>query len=482
MAVETQPGWHRWLPIAVWGGLLVLWSLRITDQPIEKDAAENLTMSIDLYRHGILSEDTAPPYRVSLEREPLPAFETAALIAVSEVILGRPATDDAYFEGARARLLKSQNVLWMGVLLAVFFIAIRQLTSSSPAAWVGVALLHLSLMGQENTLYLVDSLYTEAQATALLTLGSFLLARGMFRKHWLMVAAAGVLFGLLALVKAIFLYVFIGLIVATAGAVLLGWMPAPKKGGLGKVLILGLCFSVVVIPCMLTNYRMSGTFAITSHGGEVLYVRAIKDRMSAVEARGALFYWAPWPVNGVLRRAFGFDRGAEEAGGPLQRLNRSGDSSFAASDMEAERTGRPDLAVSYYRQARAEESRLELLFQREGFADFEIRAERAVQKKALQMIGEQPVRHLLMTPLFLWRGAFYPFPILVLALLLSVRKRQFEQALFVIPALGMVLLYGLVSHYIPRYSLPMTPITTVGFIVVCMYVLRHLRTSRPLAR
>jgi hypothetical protein len=46
----------------------------------------------------------------------------------------------------------------------------------------------------------------------------------------------------------------------------------------------------------------------------------------------------------------------------------------------------------------------------------------------------------------------------VLALAIILRKRQFELALFLIPALGAVLLYGLFSHYIPRYSLPIAPV------------------------
>lgn len=477
MAAEMTPRWQRLLLFALGVCLLAFWALRITGAPIDKDAGQNLQLAINLAHHGIVSEDGAAPYRPSMVREPLPVFITAGLIRIGDAIRGRPDSDKAYFAGERAKLLKFQNLFWMGVLIASLFAVVRQFTGSYWAACAAVVLLHWSLLEPNNVRYMVDSLYTEAPAAALLMLGSWLLVRALFQQHWPTLVVAGVVFGLLALVKAVFLYVFAGVMLVAAATVALGWIPGRKAIGLFKLLVLVLVFAATVTPWMARNQRQMALFAITERGGEVLYTRALKDRMSAVEIRGAWGYWARWPVSGALRRLFGFTPQDFEAGGRLQHLNRSADTSFADSDLAATVAGRPDLAVSYYRQATAERARLRLVYQQQGRSDYEIQAGRELQDKALKMIVERPVRHLAMTPLFLWRGAFFTFPILMLALIFAFRRRQFEQVLFLVPTLGIVLFYGLFSHYIPRYSLPMIPMTVLAAVMLCTQFLRARRNA-----
>lgn len=478
MAAEMAAPWQRWVLFSLGACLLAFWALRITDAAIDKDAGQNLQLAINLAHHGIVSENTAAPYRPSMVREPLPVFITAGLIRIGDALRGRPDSDKAYFAGDRAKLLKFQNLFWLGVLIASLFVAIKQFTQSYWAACAAVVLLHWSLLEPNNVRYLVDSLYTEAPAAALLTLGSWLFVRALFQQHWPTLAMAGVVFGLLALVKAVFLYVFAGVLLVAAIAIVVGWIPGRKAIGLFKLLMLLVVFAATITPWMARNQHQMALFAITERGGEVLYTRAIKDRMSSVEIRGAMGYWARWPVSGALRRLFGFTPRDFEAGGRLQHLNRSADSSFGDSDLAATIAGRPDLAVSYYRQATAEKTRLRLMHQQQGRSDYEIQAGRELQDKAMKMIIERPIRHLAMTPLFLWRGAFFTFPVLVFALIFALKKRRFEQALFLVPTLGAVLFYGLFSHYIPRYSLPMIPITVLAAVMVCVQFLRARRV-RP---
>jgi hypothetical protein len=50
------------------------WSRFITEGPIVSDAAENLRLTLNLERNGVLSMSTTAPVQPSMYREPLPAF------------------------------------------------------------------------------------------------------------------------------------------------------------------------------------------------------------------------------------------------------------------------------------------------------------------------------------------------------------------------------------------------------------------------
>jgi hypothetical protein len=65
----------------------------------------------------------------------------------------------------------------------------------------------------------------------------------------------------------------------------------------------------------------------------------------------------------------------------------------------------------------------------------------------------------------LWRGAPFAFPLLLFATVYAWRRRDVQLALLLLPAMVMVMFYGLISPYLPRYSIPVYPIV-VGVTVV----------------
>lgn len=471
-----EKAYVRWLAVGAMAIVLtLLWSMRISDDPIEKDAAQTMQMGANLKYHGIISEDESEPFEPSMLREPVPIVAAALSMAVGDLILGE-ADPGAYAKGDHARLLKYQNIAWMGLLCAAIFVAVVFFTSSWPAALASVILINLPLLNFTTSRYMIDSLYTEAPAAALLAWGSFLLVMGLERGRWPHVIAAGLTFGALALVKAVFLYVFIGLLLVFIAAAPFRWNADSPLQRLSRTVVLALCFAIVVGPWIMRNHQAFGTAAITYRGGEVLHIRAVKDRMTPTEIRGAIYFWgAPWPLNGLLRRVLGFDRNAVERGGPLERLNRTENSSFADNDHAAEAAGRPEDAVSYYRQSRAQLKRFSLDLDPEAQGGPSLKADKAMQDLALKMIREEPVRHLLLTPLFLWRGAFFAFPILTLGLIVAFKQRHYSLALFIIPAFGMIMFYGLFSHFIGRYGLPAKPIVIATAFLLCIQGFLWLR-------
>ena len=110
-------------------GLLLWWSSRITTSTIDDDAAQTLTMALNLRHHGVISMDAEPPYRGSMYREPVPVLTTSLAIAAVDAAYG-PAAAEAYAGGQRARFLKFQNLFWGGLLTVAAAWAAYLLTSS----------------------------------------------------------------------------------------------------------------------------------------------------------------------------------------------------------------------------------------------------------------------------------------------------------------------------------------------------------------
>ena len=148
-------------------------------------------------------------------------------------------------------------------------------------------------------------------------------------------------------------------------------------------------------------------------------------------------------------------------GGRLQRLNREANSDFAERDLAAERAGMPDDAVSYYRKARAERTRLQHELRARGNESPATEADRILQDEALAAMLARPGDHMLMTIPFLWRGAAVVFPVLCAGLIYALVRRRTEIAIFILPSMGMTLFYALFSHFIPRYAITAVPVTIV---------------------
>jgi hypothetical protein len=273
-------------------------------------------------------------------------------------------------------------------------------------------------------------------------------------------ALAGLCFGLLALTKAAFFYVFIGLVAFLAALVVIGARKLERKAALARILALALAFAAIVVPWMTRNYVQLGQFQVAERGGVVLYLRALKNEISWEQYQGAFYYWAPVPLQPAIGAALGFGPADLKRGGRLERFHRVPEAEFYREDIAAWHAGRPDDAITFIRKALAEELRLTRLAEETGAE----RADTIMQREALNMIAANPSRHLATTPLFLWRGAFFAFPVLLAAFLYAAWRRNYPFLVFVVPGLGSLVFFGLVTHFLPRYSVPINPLAVVSLV------------------
>ena len=455
---------QRLLIAAVVMALAVSWATHVTSSPVDKDSAQSVQMAVNLAYHGVISLDERAPFTPSDYREPVPVLVTAAGIRLMDVILG-PAQAPAYFSGERLKYLKLQNILWLALLSFGVYWAVEVVTGSFAAALAALLIAGTVFSANRWASGMLNDLYTDLPAGAMLVLASTALAVALTRNRRGYCVLAGLLFGLLTLIKAAVMYVFIG----TLGLLVCVYVLYRSRLDLGTALrnltIMTLAFICTVGPWMLRNRVELGSFQVAQRAGVVLMVRAVKDLMTPEEYVGAFYVWAPQKLQPVLGRLLGFGPADLQRGGRLQHLNRSPDSDFAADDIAAEQAGRPQDAIAYYRRGRAERIKLEHELVAAHTPNAEVATDKLLQQRAMNIIKAHPLQHIATTVPFLWRGATVAFPILALALVLATRQRRYDIALLALPAFGLVMFYALLSHFIPRYSVPVRPVLVALLVI-----------------
>lgn len=446
--------------------LTLCWARQITDSPIQADPVDTVQMAVNLVHHGVLSDDRTVPPQPSMYREPLPAVSAAAGVMISDWLWG-VGDPDSYLTGERAKILKYQNMFWKALTSLSAYAALVALIR-----YRSIALLGAILIGLRQPY--VDTLYSEPIAAAFLTLGATLLVIGMRRRNPFLLLLCGASFGLLALVKAIFPYIFIALLVCLAILQLVWHQGLPRRTVVRNLGALAISFLAITLPWMVRNQAQFGTTQISERGGIVLYLRALEDQMTWEEYRGSFYVWSLPRVRALVGAITGFGPRDLERGGRLQRLGHESAASFAASDKVAERSGRPDQAVSIYRQARAERTRLEQAYKTAGNPNPEHAADTELTRRALALIMAHPVRHLAFVLPFIWQGAVVLFPLLVLTLIYAARTARQELLLFSMPAFGLLLIYAFATDFEPRFSTPAVPCILVGVIALLVDTTKHL--------
>ena len=478
-----------------WSALLValglLWWLvigEITGSAITKDASENLRMAFNLERHGVISIDEGPPYRPSMWREPVPIAAIAGAIYMTDSLFGQ-AEPSAYFHGVRARYLKFHQLVWLTLLATSAFVAIRYFTSSFSLSLLGSVFVALDFTwfvpAEVRTWLGVDNLDTEIASAALLTAASLLLAVGVARRSRLEMIGASLCFALAALTKAALFYVCIGAL----GAFVAYWAIAAMRRQataprvrLAMLAALTIPFLLVTMSWMYRNYLQTGYFQIAARSGSVLMHRALMDDATLQEFCGMFAVWGEPHVSRAVSWLTGFSAADLEAGGRLQRLSEKFSGQAEEHELSAEESGQPNEAITWYRKARATyEAKVEQ-FTKERYRDPSGAADLATRNEAKKLITQRPFKHAAVMVPLIWRSAPLTFPVLVITFVYGWRRGRVDVALFVVPAIGLVLFYAAASQFAPRFGNVFVTIAIVTLLILCTAVESAIGRASPAAR
>jgi hypothetical protein len=468
---------------------------------IKGDATQNLFIAFNLYDNGNFAKDGDNGHYLPTNlREPLPPAVVALYLKLVPPAV-QPMTAESLHFGANTRYVKLSNLLWVFLGMFGSWLLFHELTGRRVAGLAAVVLTSVFFFHNK---VVVNALYTELQAGALLIWMAWLLLRAMRQPSAGRLVLAGAVAGLLCLTKAVFLYAApLGLLVLALCWVRdqgLGRWPGLKA--LTRFMAIAMAgFALVVGPWIARNQALLGTHEISSgRSGYVLFKRALLDQMTPAEFKGGFYWYGPNDYQmAVAGTSFAITReDAIQRDGRVARLNGA-HSEFLLSDKQALYAGRPDQVVSFYNKSAAVFVQLVNIFRAGGHAHPEMAADQLMQKVALQNMLAHPLDHLKVSALLFWRGLWCISPVTnipfspsreaakdiillanvggVLSLLvvfgLGLRRRSSPLLALTVLPVTMMGFYALLSQNLPRFTAPALPI-----MLICLLVLVHAATRR----
>jgi hypothetical protein len=438
-------------------------------KPLERDSKEVVFSAyhlVNLGKHSIDGEN------LSHFREPL-----LAVINAINILAIQPNSYDLDKENYTNNPDWILKITRLNIfLLIVLIFSIIYLTSVLEIPFIYSLIANILTIGYFAiyTLF-ITAVNSEIPSAILLTLFSAMLIKYIKFKEMKFSIMAGVFLGLLALTKAVFYYLFF---VFFPLLILVVFFFEKKSLLLYKsqFFMFAISFCIVVLPWMIRNFYHFEDFSITERGGQVLYIRAVKNQMNREEYKGAFYAYAPvYFQKNIFGKYLGYRPSDLEYGGKLQRLNRS-----LPQDSIAIAEGRTEDVISFLRRAQIDYLAGFNPIERRGL----IMDDQELKVNAKSMILNDLGAHIKTSFVFAWRGiwfyrgrhlplvllTFFSFMSLPIIFVSSMSKDKLPYLVFsLLPVLYFLFHAGL-SHFIPRYTATLLPIMTVCLIIL-MYKL-----------
>lgn len=456
----------------------------ITNKPITSDAQQNLRMAYHLYKHNVLSKagETTTPSPTNY-REPVPPVVTAFFMYVHPGI-DKNAPLASFENGVNTPRVKQVNFIWIFFLLTGIGLLTFIVSRNRYLPFLSLLFVFVYFIRFGNHF---DVMLTELPGTTFLIWTTVFLILALKEQNYRYYALSGICLGFLILTKGVFFY--LSVVVALFVFFFVSHQKRYQKTGL---FLLGVL--LLVSPWMIRNYILYEDFSITQRGGVVLYIRALQDQMTGDEVVGAVYRWGPVLYQDIVGDSgLGATEEDFEIGGKYSRISRAHISDSVAIDQ-----GRTEEIESFYLTARAEINRLQIELGSDSTEASKFIVYSIMEEEAKEMILSDPIRHTLMSGLFLWRGIWcFPNPTIpfigdnfqsyihnIINLIayvslfgfffVGIFKRDMIYIALTLLPVAMLTFHALVAQNIPRMSEPAIPtmlicLSLLGYILVEKY-------------
>lgn len=487
-------------------GLTYIAAGQINHVPLTGDAVHNLQIAHNIATKHVFSHQRSDTPTPTNFREPLPPLLIGAHLKLMDA-LGLYSSSASNPHVAHARLAKLSNLFWVFFGLLGSWLITYALTNKTVVALFATTFVFFVFFNHPTW---INTLYTEVAMAAMIVWASYILLLAVRHGHVWLYFVSGLFLGILTLTKAAFFYIAPVAIVLVSTILL---FQKKRPPGAKKVLVLilpslVLGFAVIMAPWTIRNLALFDSPEISQRGGFILFGRATLNAMSMEEMMGGFYLYGPSMykarVDGTRFGPIGDDF---ERGGRWQRLHRDR-SSFAGDDVLAQRRGSPEDAISFHRTAGAILVRTVRDAQEAGAPDPLRAAETQLREEALTMLAENPLRHVGMSGLFLWRGfwSFTPVDIpgvgfeqsryiseilnlisgtvLMGVFVIGVFRRNPEWVVITILPIGLLAFHAFLTHGLPRYSAPAQPVMIIALFFILhelwkqAFALRQRRRAR----
>ena len=459
----------------------------ITDAPVMDDGLQNLQSAYNLKTWGVFSKErVAGTPSPDNYREPLPPAVTAAfmyLLGDARACLN----GDCISQGFDVRTIKKINIGWALITLCASAVLSYRLTGSRWATVLVLLMIHSFFL--RNPAY-IDSLYTEIPASACMLVSALCVMACIRKPSPRLCLLTGIMLGLLALVKAIFLYSLVPVVLL----LLLFLSLHARKTSVGNPLrgfvMLGIGLLVTIGPWMVRNSVHFDSMQLSSRGGLALYTRALINQMDAYEFRAAFHYWGPGAYRRLVRNtALDINDRDYERSGRAARLNDSDDASFFRDDVAAQNEGRPEDARSFYSIARAQRVKAVMEMRNAGHRHADHAADMNLRTQALRMIVKYPLRHMLATIPLAWRGmwCFYgggvctllcaaAYGSFVFVCFYGVARKRWDVLAFIAVPFSLLSFNAFLGNNLPRFNAPAIPFMVMSLVFAVQFLAQRLKS------
>ncbi|MBW2287708.1 MAG: hypothetical protein JRG80_13175 [Deltaproteobacteria bacterium] len=337
----------------------------------------------------------------------------------------------------------------------------------------------------------------QSRLAALFLLGhagfGMLAYRAVGRRRFAFAAASGALLAALILTRAIFLYWLFALVVFGCVQLVMqlrtrGEVGVRTTGAITLVAIL------LVLPWMARNHAVGGRFAIADQRGSLLAIRAEYTEITWPELFGGFAYYLPRAPDAMRTMRRSLMRAVEPDVHGYERFNRNHWDGFyrrakRQSGVVAARAredpgwksgirGRHGRDVALDHSARdvilenwSKQIALSFVFGLRGSFVY-------IQQFDLTTYGSSiaaATRRL--NGLAEWAVIFH-VPAMIAAIAILATRRDWSRLYFFSPALFSFFIHAGTTHYLPRYSDPLTPIWIVGLVFTGGELIRAVRRAR----
>lgn len=348
------------------------------------------------------------------------------------------------------------------------------------------------------------SFYSEAFAALILLCVAICLYKVFEKKKIIYYFLLGFALGCLVLTRAQFIYCIVFILCLLFYGAYKKVFENKKRFFIGLTTLVAI-YSLIVGGWIMRNYIHFKLLKISERGPIVLLTRSEKNLMNIKEFFGSFFYWT-W--DGLLfcysthdnyskeKGVIGFinKKRAEikdflnlseliKEGAVFERLNRNNNSSFTSAAWNK---------YSKIEQKYAESSNSKYLIEKE------------TEELAKDQIFAHPIRHILATLPFAWRGIFFevavrskyfpPFELLSIMLMIisviyfpalffitfvSLKDKIWPLLAFSLPALYLFAVNSFLTHNLPRYNIPLMPILAASLLISFRMITEKKLKQKP---
>ena len=443
---------------------LINYGLIIDSHSLGSDAAQNIRSAANLARFGVYGEGPVvagvePGYR----REPFPNFSLAFYLKFWELWLPGLIRDSASVASGKLLVFaKSINLIFAASLFCGCWALLRQIFFSPLIANIVMMILLLPL----NSCFVwseVNNFNTELVASSLIVWVTVVLLLSAEKASFRFVFVCGLLFGLLALTKASAAYMAILALPCTACL-----LSRNFRQFWGYFLFLSIGFVMFVSPWVLRNQLEFSSPAIARGGGDVLLIRSEFNQMNDQQFLYGFYAYSPtFLQNNVLGPILLLEKNDFKCGNLLEVFNRKLD-----CDQNNLRKKNYDAVRSFYQRGKRAIPR-----------KFDLNPEDK-KELAVERIKNDSFAHARITLLMAWRGLwsfksrnffdvilnFIAFLSLVVVPMIGLNEKRKAWVLMgIIPSIYYAF-YALTSHFLPRYSEPLIPLSLVCLATLAAYI------------